>query len=75
MFTALGINNTVANYLTTMFDPSFPYYLQLGLADYIQLTTTSQMISEIKFYDTFLDQLLIDKNLTMAELFRKISIA
>ena len=72
MFTALGINNTVANYMTTMFDPSFSHYMQ---QPELVETANSKMRNEIKSYDSFLDQLLLEKNLTMAELFRKISIA
>ena len=56
--------------MTTVFDMGFPEYLQSEL----ETDPESKIMSEIKSYDAFLDQLLKDKNLTMAEVFRKMAI-
>ena len=66
----LGINNTVANYMTTMFDPGYQQYLKAEMKNDPNSTT----MSEIEAYDTFLDNKLKNHNLTMAELMRKMAI-
>ena len=69
-FSELGINNTVANYMTTMFDAGF----QMQLEAELKYRPNSTKLSEIQRYDTFIDQLLRDKKLTIVELFRKMAI-
>ena len=69
-YAELGINNTVANYMTTMFDEGYQQYLKAEMKNDPNSTT----MSEIGAYDTFLDNQLKFHKLTMAELMRKMAI-
>ena len=66
----LGINNTVANYMTTMFDAGYQQYLKAEMKNDPKSTT----MNEIEAYDTFLDNQLKFHKLTMAELMGKMAI-
>ena len=56
--------------MTTMFDAGFHMQLEAEL----KYRPNSTTLSEIERYDTFIDQLLMDKKLTIVELFKKMAI-